>query len=186
MPFAVHLFFDAKTEAIIKSAWRKLADTGIASYMYQSANRPHLSLAIYQQVNLKGCEHLLKSFAAARNPLPVDFQHFGIFSTTPAAVFLASTVTSSLLELHLQIHEILHSICTDSNPYYLPGKWVPHCTLALDLEPRWITQALDIGLQLSLPLSGEITEIGVIEFRPVRHLFGFPLGDRIREKAEAT
>jgi hypothetical protein len=33
---------------------------------------------------------------------------------------------------------------------------------------------------LSLPLQGEITEIGVIEFRPVRHLFGFSLEGRIR------
>src|SRR5688500_8161068 len=115
MPFAVHLFFDANTETIIKSAWRKLADTGIAPYMHQSANRPHLSLAIYQQVNLKECQQLLKSFAAARNSLLVDFQHFGIFSTNPAAVFLASTVTASLLELHLQVHETLRPIGIDSN-----------------------------------------------------------------------
>jgi 2'-5' RNA ligase len=186
MPFAVHLFFDANTEAIIKSGWRKLADTGLAPYMHQSANRPHISLAIYQQVNLKECEQLLKSFAGTRNRLPVDFQHLGIFSTTPATVFLGTTVTVGWLELHRQIHEILRPICTDPNPYYLPGKWVPHCTLALELEPRSITQVLDIGLQISLPLNGEITEIGVIEFRPVRHLFGYPLGDRIREIAKAT
>jgi 2'-5' RNA ligase len=186
MPFAIHLFFDANTETIIKAAWSKLANTGIAPYMHQSANRPHLSLAIYQHVDLKECEQLLESFAAARNPLPVHFQHLGIFSTTPAAVFLGSTVTISLLELHLQIHETLRPVCIDPNPYYLPGKWVPHCTLALDLEPRLITQALDIGLQVSLPLNGEITDIGVIEFRPVRHLFGFPLGERSRKTAEAS
>ncbi len=184
MPFAVLLFFDTSTEAVIKSAWKELADTGIAPYMYQSANRPHLTLAIYQYLDLATCEQQLKSFAPKTDPLPVGFQHLGIFPTIPATVFLGATVTVSLLELHAQIHESLHPISTDSNPYYLPGKWIPHCTVALELEPRLIAQALEIGLQISLPLHGEITEIGVIEFRPVRHLFGFRLGDTIGQKAE--
>lgn len=176
MPFAVHLFFDTNTETIIKSAWRKLADTAIAPYMHQSANRPHFSLAIYQHLDLRECEQLLKSFAATKNRLPVSFQYFGVFPTTPAAMFLGSTVTVSLLDLHAQVHEALRSISTDPLPYYLPGQWVPHCTLALELEPSLVTKALGIGLQMPLPLSGEITEIGVIEFRPVKHLFGFSLG----------
>jgi len=89
MPYAVHVFFDTKTETAIKSVWKKLAETEIA-------------------------------------------------------------------------------------PYF-PGQWMPHCTLALELEPRLITPVLDLGLQISLPLNGEITEMGVIEFRPVKHLFGFRL-----------
>jgi 2'-5' RNA ligase len=186
MPFAVHFFFDANTEAIIESAWKKLADTGIAPYMHQSANRPHLTLAIYQHLDLTECEQQLKSFAATKNALPVVFQYLGIFPTTPAGVFLGSTVTITLLELHAQIHETLNPLCRDPNPYYLPGNWVPHCTLALELEPRLITQVLDIGLQVPLPLSGEISEIGVIEFRPVRHLFDFPLRHIMINTAEAT
>jgi 2'-5' RNA ligase len=177
MPFAVHLFFDADTEAVIKSAWRKLADTRIAPYMHQSANRPHFSLAIYEGLDLPDCEQRLKSFAATRNSLPVAFQYLGVFPTTPATVFLSSTVTIALLELHAQIHEILQPISAHPNPYYLPGNWVPHCTLALELEPRLIAEALEVGLQVPLPWHSEITEIGVIEFRPVKHLFGFWLGE---------
>lgn len=179
MPFAVHLFFDTNTEAVVKLAWKRLADTGIAPYMHYSGNRPHLSLAIYENLDLTACEQELESFAAGRDPLPVIFQYVGIFPTTLATVFLGPTVTAGLLELHAQIHEVLRTVGSDPSPYYLPGKWIPHCTLALELEPRLIAQALDIGLQTSLPLSGQITEIGVIEFRPVKHLFGFRLGDTI-------
>ncbi len=179
MAFAVHLFFDANTEAVIKSAWKQLADTETAPYMYRSANRPHLTLAIYQYLDLTESERQLKSFAAARNPLQVDFPYLGIFPTDQATVFLGPTVTVPLLELHGQLHETLCSAGTDSHAYYLPGNWVPHCALALELEPRLITQVLEIGLQMSLPLHGEITEIGVIEFRPVKHLFGFRLGNNI-------
>jgi 2'-5' RNA ligase len=176
MPFAVHLFFDTNTEKVIKSVWKDLADTSIAPYMHQSANRPHFSLAIYQSIDLRACEQKLQSLAASRHRLPVSFQYLGIFPTPTSAVFLGTTVTVSLLDLHAQVHETLHSIGIDPLHYYLPGKWVPHCTLALELEPKLISQALDRGLQIPLPLYGEITEIGLIEFRPVKHLFSFWLG----------
>ena len=83
MPFAVHLFFDTDTEVIIKSAWRKLADTEVAPYMHVSANRPHLTLAIYQHLNLTESEQQLRGLAATRNPLAVIFQHLGIFPNLP-------------------------------------------------------------------------------------------------------
>lgn len=184
MPFAVHFFFDESTEAVIKSAWGELAETGIAPYMHQSANRPHFSFAIYEGLDLPDCEQRLKSFAAARKPLLVAFQYLGVFPTTLATVFLSSTVTITLLELHNQIHEILQPISRNPNPYYLPGNWVPHCTLALELEPRLIAEVLEVGLQVPLPLNGEITEIGVIKFRPIRHLFGFRLGELITGPTE--
>lgn len=164
MPFAVHLFFDANTEAGVRSVWKTLADTGIAPYMHHSANRPHFTLAICEQLDLTRCEQQLKSFAASRIPLPVSFQYLGVFPTTPAGVFLGSNVTAPLLELHAQLHETLHPICSEPNPYYLPGHWVPHCTLALELEARFITQVLDIGLQMELPVHAQITEIGLTEF----------------------
>lgn len=186
MPFAVHLFFDTSAEAVIKSAWKKLADTGIAPYMHQSANRPHFTLAIYEDIDSTASEQLLKSFATTTNPLPVIFQYLGIFPTTPSAVFLSSAVTVPLLELHAQIHETMRHIGRDPNPYYLPGNWVPHCTLALELEPRLITRVLEFGLQMPLPFSGEISEIGVIEFRPVKHLFGFALRDMTLNNAEVA
>ena len=175
MPFAIHLFFDPDTEAIIKTAWKKLAETGIAPYMHRSANRPHFSLAIYQSIHLAACEQKLQSLSAAWQPLPVSFQSIGIFPTTPATVFLSSPVTTALLDLHAEVHQALHPTGIDPSQYYLPGKWVPHCTLALDLEPGLLPQVLKIGLQMPLPINGEITEIGAIEFRPVRHLFRFSL-----------
>jgi 2'-5' RNA ligase len=184
MPFAIQLYFDENTEALITSAWKELADTEIAPYMYQSTNRPHFTLAIYQDVDLIECEQRLKRFAATKNPLSVALQYLGIFPTTPATVFISAPVTIPLLELHAQIHESLHQIATDSHPYYVPGKWIPHCTLALELEPRLITQVLEVGLKIPMPLHGEMTEIGLIEFRPVQDLFSFPLENRIGQEAE--
>jgi 2'-5' RNA ligase len=178
MPFAVHLFFDANIEAVVKAAWKELADGQIAPYMFGSANRPHFTLAIYQELELQECEQRLQSFATTQDPLPVEFQYLGIFPNAPAAVFLGAPVTVPLLSLHAQLHDALRPVAVDPDAYYLPGNWVPHCTLALDLEPERITPALEIARRLSLPLKGLIEEIGVDELQPVRHLFAFALGQK--------
>ena len=175
MPYAVHLFFDENTETKINQIWKKLADTGIAPYLHQSANRPHITLAVYQQLDPAACQTLLRSIAAEQPPLPLSFQYIGIFPT-PGAVFAGPTVADTLLNLHRRTHETLQPISADPTPYYVPGQWVPHCTLAMELTPELLTPAVEISLELSLPLEGKITKIGCTEQPPVKHLFGFELG----------
>ncbi len=176
MPFAVHLFFDAAIETAVRNAWKELADNGIAPYMHQSNNRPHLTLAIYQDLNLKECQPALQTIASALTPIPVCFEHVGVFPTVPAGVFISPTVTINLLQFHAQIQKTLQGVGTAPNAYYLPGQWTPHCTLALELDPLLTPRVLEVGLRMPWPLRGEVTEIGVIQFRPVEHLFGFSLG----------
>jgi 2'-5' RNA ligase len=175
MPFAIHLFFDPTTETTINQVWKNLAEPGIATYLYQSANRPHITLAIYQKLDLTACEQLLQSIAAESPSLPVNFQYVGVFPKT-GAVFAGPTVTKNLLDLHHKIHETVQPISAEPNPYYLPGQWIPHCGLAIELAPELIKPAFEISLKLPLPLAGKITEIGCTEQPPVKHLFGFELG----------
>ena len=171
MPYAIHLFFDSSTEKVIKSAWKQLADTSIAPYMHQSGNRPHFTLAIYQSLDLKQAEERINIIASAQNPLSVDFAYIGFFPTIPGTIFLGSTVTNDLLGLHAQVHESMTQIGLNPDPYYLPGRWMPHCTLALEIEPELTIKVLRVGLHIPLPIHGRIIEVGIIEFRPVKHLF---------------
>ena len=39
----------------------------------------------------------------------------------------------------------IQQIGIESNPYYRPGHWVPHCTIASDLSDSAIQTALDIA-----------------------------------------
>ena len=78
-------------------------------------------------------------------------------------------MTLALLELQRQVDQMLHDIGTaPAFDYFLPGQWIPHCILALEIEPEQLTRALNIGMRLTLPFAGQMTEIGVIEFRPVK------------------
>ncbi len=175
MFYAVHAFFDERTESVIRSVWKGLSDSGLAPYLHQSANRPHLTLAIYGQLDGTAGELRLRRLADSSPSLPVTFSSLGMFTTPMAAVFLAPVVNAALLALHGQVHRQFAEIMSEPDPYYQPGKWVPHCALALELDKITAVKVLEEAMRMPLPLTGEITELGVIQARPVRHLFGFPL-----------
>jgi hypothetical protein len=155
--------------------WKELADSGVAPYFHQSANRPHLTLAIYDELDLTAGKARLGDLAAACPALPVVFHSLGMFITPRAAVFLPPLVNVALLELQARVHAVFQDIASGADEYYLPGKWVPHCALALELDKATAVRVIEIAMHMPLPLTGQITELGAIEARPVRQLFGFPL-----------
>ena len=175
MPFAIQLFFDPASDTAVRSLWAELASTEVPFPLRDSGNRPHVSLAIYSELNTAVCAGLLNSFAETRSPLALSIASLGIFPGEQAVVFLAPIVSSSLMDLHRQVHQLLQDTGTLPSTYYLPGHWTPHCTLATRVPPHFLSQAVAIGLGMSFPLPISIEEIGVIEYTPVNHLFSFRL-----------
>ena len=176
MPHAVMVYFDAQTEAAIQTIWKELDDTGAAPYLHRSANRPHFKLAIYEGLNISTSQQRLQSIAATTAGIPVHFKSLGIFPNDKPTVFLAPSVTPALLNLQSCVGGALRDLgqCPPYN-FFLPGHWVPHCLLGFDLEPVKLTGVLESAMHLHLPFDGQIEEIGLVEFHPVKHLFTFPL-----------
>lgn len=187
MPYAVHLFFDPETEHAITTIWQEMVDANVAPYMNTSGNRPHISLALSDELDLAACEERLKAFAARSEPLPVSFQSLGIFPTQEPVVFTAPVVTQELLTLQRKVDELLEGCCRwPEFDYYRPGNWIPHCTLAMEFDQALLHRALEIATHLKLPLNGQIVGLGAIEFRPVKHLYAFPLGKDRRAAFDAA
>lgn len=174
MPFAIQLFVDPVSDSAVRSLWEEVANTGL-SKMRDSGNRPHFSLAIYGELDMSVCDNLLKLFAATHAPFALTIASLGIFHAEKTVVFLVPIVNSDLLDLHREVHELLQDTGAFPVPYYLPGNWTPHCTLANRVPPHLLSHVVDIGLRVAFPLSFSIEEIGVIEYPPVKHLFAFRL-----------
>ena len=94
-----------------------------------------------------------------------------------ATIFLGPAVTQSLLAIKQEVDSALRDLgkCPDYN-FFEPEHWIPHCLLALELEQEKLNNGLEVAMSLPIPLRGRVTEIGVIEFFPVKHLFGYELG----------
>ncbi len=175
MTLAVPLYFDPETEAAIVAVWQALADSDVAPYMHRSGNRPHITLSIYRDLPRDACRQILGDLAARQPALPLTFSHLGIFTRPDPVVFLAPTFSQPLFALHARVNQLLDALGDMPAEYYLPGNWVPHCTLAVEMPPENIAPAVEIARRLPLPLVGMLSEVCLLEFPPLEHVFSLPL-----------
>jgi hypothetical protein len=80
-------------------------------------------------------------------------------------------VTMPLLEFHAQVHASLVIPSGKSWDIYRPGHWVPHCTLAIDLETGKLEKAISLCAQLKFPMILRADALGAVEFVPADDLF---------------
>lgn len=174
--FAVELYLDAASEERLVGLWRALARDGITSLMLDIGARPHISLAVFSELEVDALRAPLEAFARAAAPLTLTLSHVGVF---PAAnvVFAAPAASTPLLQLHAKFHALLRERGLPSYHFYLPGAWVPHCTLAMELPPERVGDA--VAACLAHPVFGPATatHLALVEFRPVVELAVLPLGD---------
>jgi 2'-5' RNA ligase len=176
MPFAVQLFFDGETDTAIRRIWRELAEDNVAPYLHASANRPHLTLGIYEELELAESSAALGAFAAEEPSFPFAMRHIGSFPpTNEAVVFCAPVVTQRLIALHARIHALLGGIAAGPDERYLPGNWIPHCSLATHCPAERALDAVAVCLRLFSPIEGSVVAIGVIQTGPARPQFSHTL-----------
>lgn len=178
MPYAVETYFDAPTEDAVRSLWSELRTSGISGYMIDMGARPHVTLAVCGSLDADRLRASLGTFALRQRALALTLAHTGVFPGAAGVVFLAPVVTRELLEMHLRLHELMREHAESLWEHYQPGRWVPHCTLAVDLEPDRVPRAVAICARHPLPLCGRLESVGVVELSPVRHLYRFPLGSQ--------
>ncbi|MGG0723976.1 2'-5' RNA ligase family protein [Bacillus mycoides] len=91
---------------------------------------PHITLADYNELDVNLYTEKLEEFVAFQeNIAAVTFPSVGNFPTN-RTIFLAPTITDELLRLHHSYHDYFKTFHDSPQSYYVPGKWVPHCTIA--------------------------------------------------------
>jgi 2'-5' RNA ligase len=168
----VELFFDPTTEAAVRALWHALAEAGIDGV---PGGRPHVSLAVYGQLDVERFRSALTAFAAGRAPLETTLASWGVFPGAEAVVFLAPVVTREMLALQ---EDFLARFAEFGAPphYYGPGAWVPHCTLAAGLPPSELPRVAGLCHRLVRPIGGRLERIGLVEYIPRREHVTLPFG----------
>jgi hypothetical protein len=73
---------------------------------------------------------------------------------------LGVVVTADLLALHAEVHAALAGRAIGHWPYYQPGSWVPHCTLAESLNEAQAARAFAL-LYGYEPITATVTATGI-------------------------
>jgi 2'-5' RNA ligase len=175
MGFAVELYFDPQTERVLRELRKTLADAGVRPVLDEIGDRPHISLAVFSHVEPDELIEELEGFAAETPPLKIMLSAAGSFPTAEAVLFLAPAITQELMDVHWDLHQLLKDLNFHPHAYYLPDRWVPHSTVAQNVEPNFVPKAFDVLRQSFKPIAGQLVEIGLVRFRPVVNLGSFPL-----------
>lgn len=175
MAYAVSVFFEEQTEAVMRQIWARMAESGVSSFLSAGPYRPHLTCAIYAELDIAKLAPALASLALSQKRFPVTLAYPGIFAGEEATVFLAATVSQTLLTFHQQVSRLTHLHGKQPNPFYLPNCWNPHCSVARRIKAGTALQAVAACLDSPLPIHGFVESVGIID-TPAEiqlHTFGF-------------
>lgn len=172
---AVELYFDAQAERKIRSFREEMYQGGITPVLGTLDDRPHISLAVFGRTDPEKLVQLSRSFALTLKPFPIQLSAIGVFPTRDNVLFLIPAANTALMTIHAAFHQLLQQERITSSQYYLPGNWVPHCTIESDISNPQLKKAVHLGKSLFVPVSGSITELGVVAFRPINYLADFTL-----------
>lgn len=175
MGYAVELYFDEETTARVSELIGRIYSACGGVDLAALGFTPHISLAGYDTLAIEKLEPVLADWARQTSPFEVKLDAIGLFPTTQGVVYLAPVVTEHLLRLHTRFATQATAADQTAHFYYQPGNWVPHCTVAQDLSPDQVIEAVRLCLASRVFGPGQIVAVGLIEFRPVRSLLRFTL-----------
>ncbi len=159
------LFLDTETENKIRRTWSILRTRGFSSPLLRSGGKPHLTLAIWENMDQNIILDDLEDFARTHRAFPVTFSSIATFGPESGTVFLGPVFTPPLIIVHDQLYRIFDEVKELSAGLYRPDSWVPHCSLTLGLPPEDVPEALNICMDIiNLPIKGWIKEIGLLTF----------------------
>lgn len=162
---AVVLDLDEVSDHRVRQLWLALEHQGVPSPASAApANRPHVTLAIVDGEAPARVAERLGPILADAPGMPITLTALGFFLTARAPAHLAVAPTTPLVALHGAVHRTLGT--TGSWPYYRPGRWTPHCTLAMGVcSPSTVADALG---QDALPITATVRSARVVELPPPR------------------
>ena len=175
MAYAVTLRLDDAASSGIENLWRQLADAGVSSSMTTLGYRPHLTLAVSEAADVATVVAALDRFADSTEAQPLRFVGLGAFLAPARVLWAAPAVNRALLDLHESLHRAL---AWPRHPHYMPGQWVPHCTLAEDLSPDAFARGARLMADHWEPVPAMLDRIDLVRFRPVEILWQQPLRSR--------
>ncbi|NJC24072.1 2'-5' RNA ligase [Arthrobacter pigmenti] len=141
---SIEILPDPHAEELIRRDWARLQDSDLPSQARHTAasNRPHITLLAAPAVP----DHFDPALQGLNETLPIGAHTAGlmVFRTGRGLVLARAVVVGvALLELHRKVHQALADVPKIAENS-VPGRWIPHLTLARGLSPDQLARAVEI------------------------------------------
>ena len=178
MQYAIELYFDQATEKELYRLAQRVAEENLSTKFLEWKTRPHLTLACFNDVDEAACAERLRAFAQGCQPIPAYLGSLGMFNDTKT-IFASPIMHRSMYQLQAEVHECFKDCDATGWEWYMPDRWVPHCTLALMGEDEDVAfyRASELLLREFKKLSGAFVAVGLVKITfPVREICTAELG----------
>ena len=164
MTYAIEMYFDKETEEKIMSLAHKIADNELSTKFLEWKTRPHVTLAVFNDVDENKCVELLKEFVKGKKTIYAFLSGVGMFNETKT-VFLNPSMKRSMYQLHTELYEAFKEFDTQGWEWYLPDALVPHCTVALNSEDEEdaFYKTSELVLREFKKMEGKYTALGLVK-----------------------
>jgi 2'-5' RNA ligase len=172
MAYAVSLLLDAAISASVATCWRRLAEAGLSRSMLDLGYVPHVTLAVFDDLDVRAAIAGLDGILAAPPRMDMTLSRITSFGAGGGVVYAALAPSAELSALH---ETVLKTVAGACRPHYQLGQWTPHCTLATGLSDAEVDRAIALLKQDWRPLVGRFEVVDFVEFLPVVGLRRWPL-----------
>lgn len=163
--YGVVAFFDEKTEEVIKEIWIELEEQEISFYAYEVEDRrPHITIASHRKLNMANYIEAIDYWYSDKSSIDLSFNSLGSFFNS-GTLFLSPVISKELMEFHAEHHRHLHEFNDNPSSLYLPGNWIPHCTLANRLSEEKLLEAFHYCLKRNGAIKGKLNEVAILDLQ---------------------
>jgi hypothetical protein len=138
----------------------------------------HITLALYDELDVPRMVEILAGVVESIQKTAIQLPALGVFPGEQSALFVAPYVTADLLLIHKRYHQ-LTAACGHGRPYYHPGSWFPHATLAVNLSQHELEAAFGTVSGRWTPISAKLTSLRLVRFSPVETIWHARLANPI-------
>ena len=100
MAYAVSLLLDASTGALVSERWQQLADAGLSRSMLDLGYPPHVTLAVYDDLDVNTATTALDGTLTTAPRIDVKLSGITSFGAGSGVVYAALAPSSDLSVLH--------------------------------------------------------------------------------------
>lgn len=158
---ALNLVIGAEGADRIEGLRRRLRGAGLAA----SDVAPHVMIAVLEDAD----PALVAAVFTRPPPATLQMVHLGAFLGPPGVLFLGAAPSVELVDLHAETWAAVAGM-GEGWPRYEPGCWVPHCTLAMPLEPVGLGRAVTVLGDADLPFRVDVVGLAVADLHSGRTL----------------
>ncbi|HWM04542.1 MAG TPA: 2'-5' RNA ligase family protein [Actinophytocola sp.] len=163
MAQAVEFFFDDDADAAVRGLWRRLDLAGVPSLATHThgRHRPHVTFALASVIPPRTRDALREDLGRLSIP-SLWLSTLSAFSANDGVLMLTAVVDTELLAVHSAVHDVLAKNVKQPSAYYLPGSWVPHCSLGQRLQAAQVSTGFATLYPVE-PIKARVSEIAVVD-----------------------